>query len=378
MQKSEDIKQSCIFIATSWGNGAVPQHFLALSSELAKRGHRVVLIVDGQVKDVERPEGNPAIYTWPSKRPNRFSDFQFFFRLVRRQKPDCIIANFGAVNLMMTIGLLLGISYRIAWYRTLSSQIDQDFKIHPLLSLLFKTRKKWVYNKATHVIANSQAAMKDAHQIYRIPETKIKIFPNSLIDPLKTLNVDPSKKEQNTIVCAGRFNPSKGQDVLIKSLPIVKQSVSSVRVQFIGNGPTKDALITLAQDLGVEQQCEFLGSLPHERVILEMAMASVTVIPSRNEAFGKVSVESLAVGTPVIASAVGGLAEIIRDNIDGLLISPNDAEDLASKLIHILSDSQLRYEMGKNGRKCFLNHFEQEASIKNQINWLEEVLSSRG
>src|SRR6185503_5660295 len=117
------------FIGTSWGNEAVPQHFMALSKELVRRGHRVVLLVNRQAQDIEDHEGNPSIWTWPSKRPTRFQDARFLYRLIRKYHPDCLVGNFGSSNIMILVGRLMGIPCRVGWHHTLSNGIDIDAQI---------------------------------------------------------------------------------------------------------------------------------------------------------------------------------------------------------------------------------------------------------
>jgi glycosyltransferase involved in cell wall biosynthesis len=107
-----------------------------------------------------------------------------------------------------------------------------------------------------------------------------------------------------------------------------------------------------------------------------MATADVSVIPSNSEAFGVVNLESLAMGTPVVASRVGGISEIVRDSIDGFLVPAGDAEALASKLGFLLSNPFLREQMGQNARKGFLERFELSRQASELSNWLEEITAA--
>jgi D-inositol-3-phosphate glycosyltransferase len=106
-----------------------------------------------------------------------------------------------------------------------------------------------------------------------------------------------------------------------------------------------------------------------------MAEASVTAVPSRDEAFGLVALESIAVGTPVVASRVGGLAEIVRDGIDGFLVPPDDPKALAEKLAVLLSNRELRDQIGRNARQRFLDTFEQSKVVQEQANWFERIVA---
>jgi glycosyltransferase involved in cell wall biosynthesis len=107
-----------------------------------------------------------------------------------------------------------------------------------------------------------------------------------------------------------------------------------------------------------------------------MAESALTVVPSRSEAFGLVVIESMAVGTPAVASAVGGIPEIIRDGVDGFLVPPDDPAALADKIGLLLSNAELRHKMGLNARERFLSRFEQSRVVKEQADWLEQIVAA--
>jgi glycosyltransferase involved in cell wall biosynthesis len=365
-------KQHCFFIGTGWwGDGAaVPAHFRALAEALAGRGHRVVLLVDGQRQAAADHAGNPAIYTWPSPRPTQLRDARFLYHLIRRYDPHCLIANFGAVNLMMLLGWLTGRPCRVAWYHTLSTQIDRDSHLPPWQMKLLRLRKRLFYQAATHIAANSEAAARDVQQVFGVEAAKCRVIYNALVDPMPA----HIAKETNKIICVGRLYPSKGQDVLLRAAALLKEVLPGLSLEFAGGGPAEGEYQALAQALGIAGRCVWRGNLPHAQVLQRMAAAAVTVVPSRNEAFGLVNIESLAVGTPVVASAVGGITELVRDGLDGFLMPPDEPEALAEKLKQLLLDAGLRERMGHNARERFLACFEQTGAIAQQVAWLEEIV----
>jgi glycosyltransferase involved in cell wall biosynthesis len=106
-----------------------------------------------------------------------------------------------------------------------------------------------------------------------------------------------------------------------------------------------------------------------------MRQASVLVTPSRSEAFGLTNIEAMSVGTPVIGSAVGGIADVIQDGINGFLVPPDVPEILADAITRVLADSALRQRLSRAARERFLDVFEQRAVIAEQANWLESVIS---
>ena len=122
---------------------------------------------------------------WPSSRPTRFEDVLFFDRLVRRLRPCCILSNFAALSIMMTVGKLRSVPARAHWYHTLSSQIEADRHGSRWMLRLRRLRARFPMSFATHIIANSNAAMEDVINRFGVPSTKCHVFWNVLDDRLE-------------------------------------------------------------------------------------------------------------------------------------------------------------------------------------------------
>jgi len=372
------VNRYTFFIGAALGTrGAVSKHFQALADELVKRGHQVVFLPWGKGSPKSPREGNPAVYPWPSPRPTRIQDALFLLRLVKQFRPHCLIGTFGSVNIMIVIGFITGVPCRIAWYQTLVSQNDIDWVGSKWRLIFLRWRKKWIYKMTTHIISNSIAGMEDVQKIFGVPTSKCSFAYFGLPDPLATTvgwNAFPHRVD-NLIVCVGRFVPCKGQDVLLRAMTIVSRQIPDARVRFIGGGRTLAECKTMASHLGIEHMCEFIGSVPHDEVFDHMSSAAVVVIPSRSDALPWVAIEAIAVGTPVIATRVGGLPEVIRDGVEGFLVPPEDPNSLAESIVRVLKDRDLRERLGQNARARFLQTFEQGKVVKMQADWLEKIVA---
>jgi len=362
-----------IFIGCGIGDNPVAKQFDALSSELISRGYQIVRLIDGQKKELEK-KGNPSIFTWPSLRPTKLKDAIFLIKLIKKFKPCVIIANFGSVNLMMILGFLFSIPLRVTWYHTTSSQNRFDFRGSRSWLNFQINRKKLVYLFASKIIANSKATKKDLIEKYKIDEGKVIVFYNLLEKPITTQNINQNS-DLKMIVCPGRLDYSKGQDVLLKAIKEMKRV--NVEYVFIGDGNQREELMKLAKELHIEKSCLFLGRLPHSSVIANMVRAYCVIVPSRDEAFGYVNIEAMSVGVPVIASDVGGIPEIIRDGIDGFLVPPSDPKILAEKISYLLDNPSLRDEMGENARQRFLDKFELNKNIEKMADWFDSEINKR-
>jgi glycosyltransferase involved in cell wall biosynthesis len=367
----------CFFIATPGGEGAVAYHFMALGEALAAKGHRVIMLIDGQRKEKESHAGNPLIYTWPSRRPTKFRDAYFLFKLIGKFHPDCLIANFGAVNVMLLVGWLRRVRLRICWYHTLTGPIAIDSLLPPWQLNLLHFRKRWVFKLATHIVPVSRAALTDITSFFGVPLHKCRVIYNCLFDPLHHAQDKPPIDKYDLpprLICVARFNPVKAHDILIRAAALLAREHRDFTLEFVGKGPTRQDCLKLVSELQLQDKCMFHGFIPHNEVLSRMAGAYASVLPSKGESFGYVIIESMALATPVVASGVGGIPEIIRDGVDGFLVPPGDPEALAGKLRELLTKPQLREKMGENARQRFLEKFERDKALNQQILWLESLL----
>jgi glycosyltransferase involved in cell wall biosynthesis len=152
---------------------------------------------------------------------------------------------------------------------------------------------------------------------------------------------------------------TKGVDVLIRA-------ACSVQAEFVicGDGGRLGAMQELARRLGVQERVRFTGWLSAEDLALELAEASVVVMPSLwPEPAGLVGIEAQAAGRPVIASATGGVGDWLQDGVNGLCVRPGDAGDLARALDELLDDPDRQAAMGAAGRRMVGQRFTPEHHV---------------
>ncbi len=362
-----------VLISVTCDGSAVADHFRALAEELKKRGHGVTMATWG--KDAEKhwaPEGVELV-RYPSRRPTGWADIRFSYRLMKEQGVECVIANFGAENANTVAARWVGVPVRVMWYHTLLGPILLDRGGVDLKFVFQFLRKRLVYGLATAVVGNAAATVRELRSVWRLPGAKVAMFWNSIPDPAAA-RPDVPQRQQTRILCPGRLHLCKGQDVLMRALPAVLRGAPGVEVVFAGGGTEREPLERLAGELGLLHIVRFAGALPRTELLRAMGEAALVVVPSRDEAFGLVNIEAMAMGTPVVASRVGGIPEIVRDGVDGLLFEPGNAEELAACLVRLLKDGELRAEMGRNARQRFLEEFESSRMAKKQADWLEELV----
>jgi glycogen synthase len=149
------------------------------------------------------------------------------------------------------------------------------------------------------------------------------------------------------VVYVGRLHRQKGVDTLVKAAALLP----GVPVTLAGDGPDRAAVEQLAARLGVAGQVRVTGFVPHSAVPALLATADVAVLPSRYEELGTALVEAMAAGRPVVAAAVGGIPELVRDGVDGLLVPPDDHVALATAVEKLLTDPHRAAGLGASGRE---------------------------
>ncbi len=160
------------------------------------------------------------------------------------------------------------------------------------------------------------------------------------------LGVDPDTR---LLVGLGRLEPVKGFQSLVKALPPILAVVPSARLLLVGDGTLREALQTEAGALGVGDHLDFAGARLDPAPFL--AAADVVVVPSLNEGMGRVLVEAMALGRPVVATRVGGIPAVVADGETGVLVAPDDPLALARTVSDLLKDPGLRQRMGEAGRR---------------------------
>lgn len=162
------------------------------------------------------------------------------------------------------------------------------------------------------------------------------------------------KLRQPVLLFAGRLDPFKGPDVLLRAAAMMEEKAQVVIVGGNLAGDSElEALRKLAAELHISQRVHFLGARPHHELPLMYRAADVTVMPSYHESFGLAAVESLACGTPVVATRAGGLMTVVRDGETGYLV-PRCAGFFAERLDALLQNQETLERMREAARPSVL------------------------
>lgn len=159
---------------------------------------------------------------------------------------------------------------------------------------------------------------------------------------------------------AGQWVPRKGIAALLDAWPRVKAQVPSAQLELAGGPamwktaepvPGAEECATLAKSMEAAGLLRIIGALPRTRMRDFWSSLDIAVVPSLYEPFGLVALEAMACGVPVVASAIGGLKEIVQEGTSGLFVAPGDSSALAQALSTLLTDERLRLRLAEGARR---------------------------
>ena len=214
--------------------------------------------------------------------------------------------------------------------------------------LLYRLVAIWV----DRIVAVSNDAAKLCIQEDKIPESKVVTIWNG-IDPDAFSFAGP--KLEPTAIAVGRLAKEKGFDTLLRATAIVGKQIPEFRLRFVGDGDQRPELERLSQELNLKSHVEFLGE--RSDVSSLMSQSGFYVSSSLSEGISLTILEAMAVGLPVIATAVGGNPEIVIENETGYLVPVSNPEAMARKMIELCNSRSQWPNLGAIGRDRLIEHF---------------------
>jgi len=222
---------------------------------------------------------------------------------------------------------------------------------------LYELLDSWQLGRFDAVVAVA-AALREAPGLRRVEPSRLAVVPNG-IDSSRMEEAAAREKSAAAsllaadggapvILAAGRLARQKGIDLLLRAVARLREQVPGLRLAVAGDGPEAPRLERLACELGVERRVRWLGARPEIAGLL--SAADLVAVPSRSEGLPYVVLEALALGRPVVAAAVGGIPELVRDGEEGWLVPPGDAEALAAALAAALSAPREMARRASSGR----------------------------
>jgi len=221
------------------------------------------------------------------------------------------------------------------------------------------------------VVCNSSDLRRRLIQSGFFNEQKMEVVPNG-VDTARFREAERTElKGEPCLLYVGRLEHIKGVDVLVRSMkPVTKQLPSAV-LHVVGDGSMMNALKSYVRSHGLEGNVVFHGKVIEELPSFYKSV-DICVVPSRYEAFGTVILEAMSAGKPIVASGRGGIPELVKPFVNGVLVEPDEAE-LSKALVALWKDNSLMGEMGRrNSEKT--RDFEWGKTAEQYLNVFKDVL----
>jgi len=285
--------------------------------------------------------------------------YRLIRRLHREFQFDCIDAHYvypdGLAGVMIArrLGLPVVVSAR-----------GTDINLFPSFRFI-RPMIRWTLGKASGNIAVCRA-LADEMIALGTPQDHVQVIGNGVdIDRFHPLEEGLCREKlgipQNArvIVSVGAVIPRKGYRFLISALPIVLKSFPDLHVYIVGKGKQRGELDALAQQLGVQDRVKFVGNQPNEALVHWYSAADVSALLSSREGWPNVVLESLACGTPVVATWFWGVPEILSSPGLGIMV-PQEVGAVAGALIQALSTKWNREAIVRYAQSRTWNHVAEE------------------
>lgn len=238
--------------------------------------------------------------------------------------------------------------------------------------------------EAIDQVVTVSAAIGQAAESLGRPRRPVKVIPNGA-DAEVFRPRDPQEArirlglpvDEQIISFVGKLVPRKGVDTLIEAMGLLAaREAPTPFLAMAGIGEMQEQLVARAEELGIADRVHFEGKIPHDEVAWWMAAGDLFVLPSLSEGLPTVVCEAMACARPVVATAVDGTPEIVRDGETGFLVPPRDAEALAAALARVLDDPALAAGMRERALAISGETYTWDANAAAYIEIYEELVRS--
>ena len=371
--------------------GGIARHCEGLAKALVKQNHDVHLFtldfpgspeyeeMDGiKVYRASTELGHPNFLTWV---------LMFNHFLSKKMADVTKTVDFDVMHVHDWLAAFSGISFKHYIKKPMvltvhSTEVGRAQGLHSPDSFSINGIEWWSTYEANRVIVCSESMKDEICNHFNIPEKKVDVIPNAIDATKYQTSADKGAVRQRygvgwgekLVLCVGRLVPQKGVEYFIRAIPSIARRFPEAKYVIVGEGWSRDLLEAEARASGHSDKIKFTGFASDQDVIDLMTSADVLVVPSIYEPFGIVALEGMATGVPVVASNVGGLAEVIDHDRTGLFVYPRSPESIAWGIGKILSDPDHAQWLTKNAKEKLHKAYSWEAVAMKTVEVYRKVV----
>lgn len=289
-------------------------------------------------------------------------------KIILSFQPDILHAHYAT-----SYGLIGSLS---KFHPYIISAWGSDVMDFPNKSYFHKKILQFNFKKADMLLATSNAIVE---AIKDVSDVKTQVIPFG-IDTNVFKAIKEEKNESKDEIVVGTIKSLEtiyGIDILIQAFKIVVEKHKNIQLKLllVGGGSKEDRLKSLVKELNLEKNTLFTGKVEYSKIVQYHNRIDIFVNVSRNESFGVAVLESSACGKPVIVSNVGGLKEVVLNNVTGFLTEPENIQDVANAIEKLVLNKDLCDEMGENGRKFVKEKYEFSQNVSDTISLYEKLIN---
>lgn len=294
------------------------------------------------------------------------------WQVIKEFEPDIIHAHYAS-----SYGLLGALS---RFHPFVLSVWGSDVFDFPNISAIHKWIFKFNLKKADRICSTSHVMERE---IKKYTSKDVSITPFGVdVNLFRPMYIHHAFQENSIVIGTVKALEKKyGMEYLIDAFVLLKKRLKGypLKLLIVGKGTLESELKARVSSQGIEGDTIFTGYINPVEIPSYHNMLSIAVFPSidDSESFGVAAVEAMACEKPVIVSSVGGLPEVVEDNVTGLVVPPMDVEKLADAMETLVKDEGLRTRLGKEGRKRVERLYRWEDNLEIMLRIYEEILASK-
>jgi glycosyltransferase involved in cell wall biosynthesis len=347
--------------------GGVERGTVDLATHLVKLGHKAVVISNGGELVNDLTAAGAIHYQLPVHRKSIFhiiSMIRKIAEIIEKEKIDIVHARSRAP----------------AWSAFFASRRTRRVFITTCHGYYKKHLFSYCMGWGKRVIVPSNVIARHMIEDFGVLRDRVRLIPRSVaVEKFKYTDPQKKRRKEFNVGIIGRLTPIKGHLDFIKAMHKASRTVQDLKIWIVGDAPAskdgyKEQIKVMTRRLGLWHCTEFLGSqkdIPEIVSHLDLLVLATTT----QEAFGRVIIEAQAAGVPVIATAVGGVVDIIDDGKTGLLVPPGDPQSMADATIKIFKDKELASRIAAAAYERVKDRYTVELMVNKTIEVYQEALT---
>ncbi len=365
------------------GLGGVDVVVMNLAAKFRSAGHAAGIVEIAQGKPNRRtlPGGTPVWgVTAPSypniRRPRSWASFARatfqFLQAIREFDPDIVNVHFPLIQSIPVVGAH-ALPHR---WRLVVTVHNSDIRVAPFQDPNIGPWQARLLARAGAITAVNQALLEDATSLFPQIAAKGRVILNG-VGPDWFQPLDDTNHHEEYVLFAGRLNHVKGVDLLLNAWARVNRRFPQTGLHIVGEGDQRQALETLASDLGIKDSVRFLGRKCQHDLRPMYRQARAVVLPSRREGLPLTLLEAGAAGAICIGSRTAGIPEIIKDGVTGYVVDAESPDELGDGIARTLDLSPCaRQQMKQAAQAAIRERFSEQRMVSSYLELFSSLLGS--